>query len=106
MTTFDDRKDAYENKYAHDKEAEFKIIARRNKLFGLWAAEQMHLKAEAREDYAKEVVAADFEEPGDGDVVRKVKRDFDKAGLQMDEKEIQQELHKQHSIAREQFKND
>jgi hypothetical protein len=105
MTTFDDRKDAYENKYAHDQEAEFKILARRNKLLGLWAAEKLHLKPEEQEAYAKEVVAADFEEPGDGDVVRKVKKDFENAGIQIEERDIQEQLHRLHGVAREQYKN-
>lgn len=104
MTTFDGRKDAYENKYAHDQEAEFKIHARRNKLLGLWAAEKMHLKAEDQEAYAKGLVFTDIERPGDNDVVAKVKADLTKAGLQIDEKEIFEELHRLHKIAHDQFK--
>jgi hypothetical protein len=76
MNTFDDRKKGYENKFAHDEELRFKATARRNKLLGLWAAEKLGLVGDAANDYAKEVVAADFEEAGDDDVVRKVLGDF------------------------------
>ncbi|MBP7066640.1 DUF1476 domain-containing protein [Ferrovibrio sp.] len=76
MTTFDDRKDAFEKKHAHDEELAFKATARRNKLLGLWVAEQLGLSGDAAEAYAKEVVAADFEEAGDDDVVRKVMADL------------------------------
>jgi hypothetical protein len=76
MNTFDDRKKGFENKFAHDEELRFKATARRNKLLGLWAAEKLGLSGEAAESYAKEVVAADFEEAGDDDVVRKVLGDF------------------------------
>ena len=80
MTTFDDREKAFESKYAHDAEMQFKAEARANKLLGLWAAGLMGLTGEAAETYAKEVVMADFEEAGHEDVVRKVKADVgDKA---------------------------
>lgn len=75
MTTFDDRESAFENKFAHDAEMQFKAEARRNKLLGLWAAELMGKSGEAADDYAKEVVKADFEEAGDDDVLRKVASD-------------------------------
>ena len=76
MTTFDQRKDAFENKFAHDEELRFKATARRNKLLGLWAAEKLGKSGADAEAYAKAVVVADFEEAGDEDVVRKVKSDF------------------------------
>ena len=80
MSSFDDRGDAFENKYAHDAEMQFKAEARRNKLLGLWAAELMGKDGDAAADYAKEVVRADFEEAGDEDVYRKVAGDLgDKA---------------------------
>lgn len=75
MTTFDDRENAFENKFAHDAEMQFRAEARRNKLLGLWAAELMGKSGEEAAAYAKEVVAADFEEAGHDDVVRKVKGD-------------------------------
>lgn len=76
MSTFDDRENAFENKYAHDAEMQFKAEARRNKLVGLWAAELLGKSGEEAEAYAKEVVLADFEEAGYEDVVRKVAGDL------------------------------
>lgn len=76
MTTFDDRENAFENKYAHDAEMQFKAEARRNKLLGLWAADLMGKSGDAAAEYAKEVIRADFEEAGDEDVYRKVSGDL------------------------------
>jgi hypothetical protein len=76
MTTFDDRENAFENKFAHDEQLRFKAEARRNKLLGLWAAGLMGKAGEAAESYAMEVVAADFQEAGDEDVLRKVVGDL------------------------------
>ncbi len=76
MTTFDDRENAFENKYAHDEEMRFKAEARRNKLLGLWAAGLLGKTGDEASAYAKEVVLADFEEAGDEDVYRKVAGDL------------------------------
>ena len=76
MSTFDDRKDAFENKYAHDAEMQFRAEARRNKLLGLWAAEILGRTGDDADAYAKEVVKAAFEEAGHEDVVRKVSADL------------------------------
>jgi hypothetical protein len=76
MTTFDDRENAFENKYAHDAEMQFRAEARRNKLLGLWAAALMGKTGDAADAYAKEVIKADFEEAGDEDVFRKVSGDL------------------------------
>jgi len=76
MTTFDDRENAFENKFAHDAEMQFKSDARRNKLLGLWAAGLMGLEGAAAETYAQEVVKSDFEEAGHEDVFRKVSGDL------------------------------
>lgn len=76
MTTFDDRENAFEAKFAHDSEMQFRAEARRNKLLGLWAAELMGKTGDAAAAYAMEVVSADFEEAGDEDVVRKVVADL------------------------------
>jgi hypothetical protein len=76
MTTFDDRENAFESKYAHDAEMQFRAEARRNKLLGLWAAELLGKVGEDAQAYAKEVVKADFEEAGDEDVYRKVSGDL------------------------------
>lgn len=76
MTTFDERENAFENKFAHDAQMQFKAEARRNKLLGLWAANLLGKSSEEAQAYAKEVVKADFEEAGHEDVVRKVKSDL------------------------------
>ncbi len=76
MPTFDDRENAFESKFAHDAEMQFRAEARRNKLLGLWAAELMGKEGDEAMDYAREVIAADFEEPGDEDVYRKVFKDI------------------------------
>jgi hypothetical protein len=77
MTQFDNREKAFESKYAHDQELAFKVMARRNKLLGLWAAGEMGLSGDAAAEYAKDVVKSDFQEAGDDDVFRKVKADLD-----------------------------
>jgi hypothetical protein len=76
VTTFDDRENAFENKFAHDAEMQFRAVARRNKLTGLWAAELMGKTGQDAADYAMTVVQADFEEAGDDDVVRKLVADL------------------------------
>ena len=76
MASFEDRENAFENKFAHDAEMQFKAVARRNKLAGLWAAGLMGLTGDEAADYAKSVVKADFEEAGDDDVVRKLVADL------------------------------
>ncbi len=81
MTTFDDRKDSFERKFAHDEELRFKAMARRNKLLGLWAAERLGKSGAEADAYAKSVVMADFQEAGDEDVLRKVRGDLEAAGM-------------------------
>ena len=88
MTTFDKREEGFEKKYALDEEQKFKAQARRNKLLGLWAAEQLGLAGDAANAYAKEVVAADFEQPGDNDVVHKVTRDLAAKGIAITEAQL------------------
>ena len=90
MTTFDKREEGFEKKFAHDQELLFKANARRNKMLGLWAAEKMGLSGPAAEAYAKEVVVADFEEAGDDDVLRKVRKDFDAKGVALSDQQIRQ----------------
>ena len=92
MTAFDDRKTAAEAKFTHDQEFQFKTIARRNKLLGLWAAEQMGISGADAEAYAKQVVIADFEEPGDADVLRKVLGDLTGKGIATDEHNVRHEM--------------
>ena len=92
MTSFDDREKAYEKKFAHDAELKFKASARRNKLLGLWAAEKMGMTGDDVEHYAKGVVLADLEEPGDEDVFRKVRSDFDDAGIDQSDHQIRRTM--------------
>lgn len=92
MTTFDKRKDAFESKFARDEELKFKAVARRNKLLGLWAAGLLGKTGEAAETYAKTVVAADFEEAGDEDVFRKIRADFDAAGVAQSDHQIRRTM--------------
>ena len=92
MTTFDDRERAFETKYARDEEMQFRIIARRNRLLGEWAAWLMGLSEEEMASYAKDVVRADFEEAGDDDVLRKVLGDLTAAGVETDETQIREAL--------------
>ena len=89
MSSFDDRENAFENKFAHDAEMQFKAEARRNKLVGLWAAELLGKSGDAADDYAKEVVKSDFEEAGDEDVYRKLSGDL---GALADEETIRAKM--------------
>lgn len=85
MTTFDERKDAAEKKFAHDAELLFKATARRNKMLGLWVAEKLGKSGADADAYAKSVVLSDFEEAGDDDVIRKVRKDLDAGGVSLDD---------------------
>lgn len=88
MTTFDKREKAYESKFALDQELRFKSNARRNKLLGLWAAELIGKSGAEVDEYVREVVRSDFEEPGDDDVFRKVRNDLDAAGVTMSDDDL------------------
>jgi hypothetical protein len=88
MTTFDKREEGFEKQFAHDEELKFKATSRRNKLLGLWAAEKLGRKGPDADTYAKEVVMADFEEAGEDDVFRKVRKDFDASGVAATDQEI------------------
>lgn len=88
MTTFDDRERAEEAKFAHDEEMVFRIIARRNRLLGQWAATRMQLSPEESDSYAKSVVQAEFEDAGDEDVIRKLLGDLVSAGVDVNEADI------------------
>lgn len=103
MTTFDNRENAFENKFAHDADLHFKITARRNKLVGQWAAEKMGLTPEETTAYATSVVQADFEEAGDEDVIRKVLGDLTSAGIEADDAMIRTVLEEKMVEARRQF---
>ena len=100
MTSFEEREKGYEAKFKHDQEFQFKATARRNKLLGLWAAEKLGLSGGDADAYAKEVVIADFEEPGDEDVVRKVASDLDGKGVTAED--VRREMERLMSVAAEQ----
>ncbi|MEO1550941.1 MAG: DUF1476 domain-containing protein [Pseudomonadota bacterium] len=99
MSTFDERKDAFEKKFAHDAELQFKVEARRNKLLGLWAADLMGKTGDDATAYAREVIKSDFEEAGDEDVYRKVSGDL---GDTSDEATIRAKMAELSAIAKEQ----
>ncbi len=103
MSTFDDRENAFESKFAHDAEMQFKADARRNKLLGLWAAELMGKSGADAEAYAKEVIKADFEEAGHEDVVRKVSGDL---GDKSDDETIRAKMAELLAVAKEQLLNE
>ncbi|MDL2341314.1 MAG: DUF1476 domain-containing protein [Pseudomonadota bacterium] len=103
MTQFDDRERAFEAKFAHDEEMQFRILARRNRLLGEWAARQMGLSEAETESYAKDVVRADFEEAGDHDVIRKVIGDLTTAGVDTDEEAVAEALRNKEIDARRQI---
>jgi hypothetical protein len=92
MTQFNDRERAFEAKFARDEEMQFRVIARRNRLLGEWAARLMGLSEEETDAYAKDVVRADFEEAGDEDVIRKVLGDLTAAGVDIEEDRIREAI--------------
>ena len=97
MTSFDKREEGFEKKFALDEELKFKSEARRNKLLGLWAAEKLGLAGDQAAAYAREVIAADFEEAGHGDVLRKVAKDL--AGKGITEAQISQRMDELMAVA-------
>lgn len=103
MTDFKDREKAFEAKFAHDAEMLFRVTARRNRLLGEWAAEKMGLTPEEAEAYAKEVIAADFEEVGDEDVIRKVLGDMTSANCDIDDAGVRAALEAKSVEAHRQF---
>ncbi|PPR09470.1 MAG: hypothetical protein CFH41_02500 [Alphaproteobacteria bacterium MarineAlpha11_Bin1] len=92
MSGFEEREKSFETQYKRDQENLFRVTSRRNRLLGLWAAEQFGMPDNQALDYAKEVVLADFEEPGDEDVFRKVLADFLSKGIEMDEQTLRNEM--------------
>jgi len=103
MTTFDDRERAFEAQYARDQEMQFKIVARRNRLLGQWAARKMGLTEAEADAYARDVIRADFEAAGDDDVIRKLLGDLTSAGIDVDESAIRQALQHKTVEARRHF---
>ncbi len=100
-----DREEGFERKFAFDEELRFKATARRNKFLGLWAAEKLGKSGEDAEAYAKSVVIADFEEAGDEDVFRKVRKDFDNAGVDQSDHQIRRTMEELMARAVEAVKN-
>jgi hypothetical protein len=92
MASFEDREKGFERKFALDEELKFKATARRNRLLGLWAAEQMGLIGGDAQAYAREVIKADLAEPGDEDVFRKIRADFDAKGVSQSDHQIRRQL--------------
>jgi hypothetical protein len=88
MTTFDKREEAFEQQFAHDEELKFKATARRNKMLGLWAAEKLGLTGAEADSYALSVVMVDFEDSGEHDVMRKLRKDFDAKGVVQSDHQI------------------
>jgi hypothetical protein len=105
MTTFDKRKEGFESKFARDEELRFKATARRNKLLGLWAAEKLGLQGAEADAYAKTVVSADFTEPGDEDVFRKIRSDFDAKNVAQSDHQIRRTMDELMAAAVDQIQN-
>ncbi len=103
MSQFNDRERAFEAKYARDEEMQFRIIARRNRLLGEWAARKMGLTDAEAESYAKDVIRSDFEEAGEHDVIRKVLGDLTAANVECDEVTIAEALRNKEIEARRQI---
>ena len=104
MTSIRDRQEGFEKKFALDEESKFKAMARRNKLLGLWAADKLGKTGADADTYAKEVVHADFEEAGDNDVLRKVRADFDAAGVALSDADIRGKMNELIATAVEQIR--
>jgi hypothetical protein len=92
MTTFDDREQAYEKKFALDQDLKFRAESRRNRLLAEWAAAKLGIMGEALPDYVKAVVRADLQEKGDDDVFRKIRKDFDDAGVSVPDAELRAKM--------------
>jgi hypothetical protein len=106
MTTFDERESSFEAKFKHDKELQFKVNARRNKLLGLWAANLLGIHGADAESYAKEVVKSDFSTPGDHDVLHKVLADFQAKKVEMSEHRLRKQMDDLMKIATEQVQHE
>jgi len=104
MSNFDKRQEGFEKKFALDEEQKFKAEARRNKLLGLWAAEKLGISGDAASAYAKEVVASDFEEAGDNDVLNKVLKDLTAKGQAVTERDVRVKMDELLAVAAAQVK--
>ena len=106
MTTFDERESSFEAKFKHDKELQFKVTARRNKLLGLWAANLLGIHGAEAEAYAKDVVKSDFSTPGDHDVLKKVLGDFQAKHVEMSEHRLRKQMDDLLRIATDQIRTE
>ena len=104
--SFEKREKGFESKWAHDEELRFKVMARRNRLLGLWAAGEMGLSGDAAAAYAREVVQADYEEAGDEDVFRKIRKDFDAKGVKHSDHMIRRKMEELLEVAAGQVQNE
>jgi len=104
MSSFDKREEGFEKKFALDEEQKFKAEARRNKLLGMWVAEKLGITGDAATAYAKEVVAANFEEAGDSDVFRKVMGDVTAKGVALTEQQVRAKMDELMALAAAQVK--
>ena len=102
MNVFDEREKAFEAKYQLDQETAFKVNVRRDKLLGLWVAGKIGLSGSAAEEYARSVIEADFAEPGDDDVVRKILADLANRKVELSEHDVRLEMHRLTAVARQQ----
>jgi hypothetical protein len=105
MSSMRDRQEGFEKKFAMDEDTKFRAMARRNKLLGLWAAEKLGKAGADAEAYASQVVLADIEEAGDHDVFRKIRKDFDEAGVDQSDHQIRRTMDDLMAQAIEQIKN-
>ena len=98
--SFDDREKAFENKYKHDQDLQFKVQSKAVRLFGLWAAEKLGKKGDDAQKYADDVLDSDFDEPGIKDVLRKVQKDFTAKGITMTDHHLENEYNVQLTAAK------
>jgi hypothetical protein len=106
MTTFDDRERLEETRFKHDQELTFKARNRGNRIFGLWSAEQLGLSGEAADSYAKDVVIADFEAPGDDDIFTKVRADLATKSIEVSDHRLQKHRQECREAALQQIRSE
>ena len=104
MSKFEEREKSFEKKFQMDEELQFKIAARSNKYLGEWASSMLGKNEEDKKNYIQEIIRSDLEEAGQEDVFRKIKRDFQKASISIEEKEIRDQMEKALLRAKEDFK--
>jgi hypothetical protein len=103
MRSFEDREKGFEAEFKRNQDLAFRVTARRNRLFGMWVAEKLGLPPDQAEPYARTVVEADFEKPGDSDVIEKVQKDLAAKGLALTEPQLRAELERAATEAKRQL---